>query len=262
MKVNIGNYPQWIGPYQIAEAVFFWVDKYPELKYETKAEIKAYENRWDYKAKEWLGEFLAHGFQKRDPLDFSFGDSRKITWFYKLLSWIHSKQKQKVKIKIDPWDSWNCDSTLSPIILPLLKQLRETKHGSGYIELEDVPEHLRYTTTEEYSDQLCFEFYHEKDVVKQECDVHTRYNWVLNEIIWTFEQLQPDYDWEEQYRSGNLDFHSIPCEWDEDGKPLMYKLEHGPNDTYKCDYKATAEHQKRINNGLRLFGKYYQTFWD
>lgn len=260
MKVNIGNYPKWIGPYQIADAVFFWVDKYPELHFDTKEQIKEYESRWYFKGREWLGEFLAHGFEKKDPNNLKLFNSRKTTWFYNLLSWIHSKQKRTMKVKIDYWDSWNCDSTLSPIILPLLKQLRDTKHGSGYVDLEDVPEHLRYTETEEYSDQKCFEFYH--TAPKLECDIHARYEWVLDEVIWTFEQLQPDYDWEDQYRQGNIDFLNIPCEWDEDGKPTMYKLERGPEDTYVCDHAKVAAHQARINNGLRLFGKYYLSFWD
>ena len=241
MKVNIGNYPRWIGPYQIADAVFFWVDKYPDLKYETKAEIKAYEARVDYRLKEWFGEFLAHGFQKRDPLDYSLGGSREITWFYKLLSWIHSKQKQKVKIKIDPWDSWNCDSTLSPIILPLLKQLRETKHGSGYIELEDVPEHLRSTAAPAKENDWDTDDNHFK-----------RWDWVLEELIWTFTQIKED-NWESQYHKdlGEIDFDSSKeddtISWKR--KPVI-------------DWEGRNKHQERITNGLKLFGKYYQALWD
>ena len=30
MKVYIGPYTKWFGPYQIADAVFFWLDKYPD----------------------------------------------------------------------------------------------------------------------------------------------------------------------------------------------------------------------------------------
>ncbi len=30
--------------------------------------------------------------------------------------------------------------------------------------------------------------------------------------------------------------HSVPCEWDENGKPTLYTFEDGPNHTYECDY--------------------------
>lgn len=46
MYVKIGKYPEWIGPYQIAEKLLFWLDKY--------------EDRRVHK----FGEFLAHGFAK------------------------------------------------------------------------------------------------------------------------------------------------------------------------------------------------------
>lgn len=259
MKVNIGPYINWIGPYQIADKVFFWCKKYPELQ-ENGSRLK---NRWDYRTKEWLGEFLAHGFQKRDKTNYSLKDTRTNTWFYNLLEYIHSKRKRTFVIKTHPWDHWNLDATLSPIILPLLKDLKRNKHGAGYIELEDVPPYLRYTETEDYDQQYCFEFYHDPGIQKLEkCDIFARYDWMLNELIWTFEQLQPDYDWEAQYSSGTIDFQSVPCEWDANGDPLLYQMVRGPNDTYKCDYKALHAHQLRINNGLRLFGKYYQNLWD
>ena len=42
----------------------------------------------------------------------------------------------------------------------------------------------------------------------------------------------------------------------------MFKLEEGPNHTYKCDYDGMAVVEDRIKNGFRLFGKYYQALWD
>lgn len=250
MKVHIGPYTNWVGPYQIAEKILFWMDKHEDDRVHE------------------FGDFLAHGFgyKKQSNPDGSWSMTRKEehkTWLYKMCEWVESKKKRKIKIHIDKWDSWNVDSTLSPIILPLLKQLKATKHGSGYVDLEDVPEHLRYTTTEDYDSQKCFEFYHEANV-EGSCDIHARYEWVLDEMIWAFEQLQPDYDWEEQYCSGEHDIIWVPDteKLDEDGKPKFHTMTHGPNDTYKCDYDGLQKHQDRISNGLRLFGKYYQTLWD
>lgn len=254
MYVKIGPYKNWIGPYQIADKVFFWCEKYPEDKLE---------ERWDYKAKDWLGDFLAHGFAKEeaDSDIFRLRKQRRETWLYKLLTWIHSKQKRKIIVKLDYYDHWNVDSTLSPIILPLLKDLKKHKHGSGYIDFEDVPEHMRTTEHEEWADQKCFDFYHE-DETEKKYDVHDRYEWALDEMIWAFEQLQPDVDWEAQYATGECDMISVPCKWDENGKPTTFEMKDGPEHTYKVDWDARMAHQKRIDNGLRLFGKYYQTLWD
>ena len=254
MYVKIGPYVNWVGPYQIADKIFFWCEKYPS---DELAE------RWDYRAQDWLGEFLAHGFSKEEQDDGIFSRRRKerhTTWFYKLLTWIHSKQKRKIVVKLDRYDHWNVDGTLSPIILPLLKELKKHKHGSGYIDLEDVPEHMRQTSTESHDTQQCFDFYIEAEV--QGHDVHTRYEWALDEMIWAFEQLQPDVDWEAQYSTGEIDMRSVPCKWDANGKVLAYEMKDGPEHTYKVDWDARMAHQKRIDNGLRLFGKYYQTLWD
>jgi len=42
----------------------------------------------------------------------------------------------------------------------------------------------------------------------------------------------------------------------------MYRQVDGPNNTYKCDYEGMKVVQQRIDNGFRLFGKYYQSLWD
>jgi hypothetical protein len=82
----------------------------------------------------------------------------------------------------------------------------------------------------------------------------------MGEMIWAFEQK--NIDWEEQYREGKIDWKSVPCAWDAEGKPTLYSMEDGPNNTYKCDYAGMKVHQARIDNGVRLFGKYYQGLWD
>jgi hypothetical protein len=46
-------------------------------------------------------------------------------------------------IKLDRWDTWSFDHTMAEIILPGLKQLKETKQGAPWTDDEDVPEYLR-----------------------------------------------------------------------------------------------------------------------
>ena len=35
--------------------------------------------------------------------------------------------EQQVSVRIDPWDTWSMDDTLAQIILPMLKQLKNTQ---------------------------------------------------------------------------------------------------------------------------------------
>ena len=245
MRAKIGPYKHWIGPYHIADKVFFWVDKYPELRGEERC--AAYEQRWDYRAKEWLGEFLAHGFNKETPSQQrKLLSSRPTTWFYKLLVWAQSNQTRSIKIKTDPWDHWSADHTMSLLILPILQDLQKYKHGAGHIDDEDVPEHLRSTAAGPKENDWDIDDNHFK-----------RFEWVLDEIIWAHTQIVDD-NWEAQYVTGKADWEFKPCE----DRPGFSEMVEGPNHTYEMDMEGRKQHQERINNGLRLFGKYYQTLWD
>ena len=196
--------------------------------------------RWDYRLHDKTSDWLSK------------------TWVAGFCQWVHDLRKQKIKVRIDHYDHWSCDATLSPIILPLLKSLKEHKQGSGFIDLEDVPESMRYSTTEDYEAQETFEFYKDQtDTQRVKCDIHTRYAWALDEMIWAFEQLSGE-DWEEQYwiTHPEIDFTDYPEDEGKTSKPLRWKVKG------ECDWVGRQKHQARIDNGLRLFGKYFQTLWD
>jgi len=249
MKIYIGPYRDWFGPYQLAELLCFWAKKEKDdLGFEHKPE-------WVHDFGHWLSTG-SWDSEKSDP----FKKKEHETLLYKFLLWVDKFKKRIQYVKIDRYDTWSMDSTLALIVLPMLKQLKKDKHGSGFVDLEDVPEEMRYTTTEEYDDQKCFNFYHE-DNTKVECDIHTRWDWALDEMIFAFERLVDD-SWEEKYRSGEMDHYSEACAWDENGKAKMYTMKEGPNHTYKCDYEGLRKEQARIDNGLRLFGKYFRNLWD
>lgn len=250
MKVYIGPYKNWIGPYQMAEKILFWLDKYKDDRVHN------------------LGQWLA-GYRKTEDEKSGnmFKDDEHKSLLYKFLLWIDSKKKRKVKIRIDKYDTWNMDATLSMIILPMLKQLKETKHGSPIVDLEDVPETMRTTDTEDYDAQTTFDFYHEPDLQKIQCDLHDRWNWVMDEMIWAFEQKQPDVDWEKQYYTGNSDYRWKKSEKaytdpDTGKEECTYEMLEGPDHTQVIDWDGLKAHQARIDNGLRLFGKYFQGLWD
>jgi hypothetical protein len=191
MKVYIGPYRDWIGPYQIAEKILFWMDKNKDSRVHN------------------FGEWLA----KSDIL-------------CRICEWAYSKKKRKTKIRIDKYDTWNMDHTLALIILPMLKQLRDTKHGSPSVDDEDVPEHYRSTAAEPKENEW-----------DSDSNFFKRWDWVLEEMIYSFEK-ELDEDWEmEIYNRGGESW---------------------------TDEKFTQRKviNDRIQNGFRLFGKYYRGLWD
>ena len=223
MKVYISKYrDHWFSPYTWFEKIFFWKD-------------------WAKKDGPDYPEWVEKAADKLTPI------SEGIRW---ILDKVHPRVEY---VKIDRWDTWSMDSTLAPIILPMLKQLRDTKQGSPIVDMEDVPPEMRLTSTQEWDDQSVFEFYNESEVIAKH-DVHTRWAWVLDEMIFAFESYT--YDWGAKYRSG---VHDIQFEKMDGG---LSKMVRGPNDTYQCDYDGLEKEQKRIDNGLRLFGKYYRGLWD
>tara|TARA_E500000178_G_scaffold327927_1_gene357455 strand:+ start:292 stop:876 length:585 start_codon:yes stop_codon:yes gene_type:complete len=98
---------------------------------------------------------------------------------YNVFNWIwFDRRKQKVKVRIDRQDTWNMDHTLAPIILPMLKQLKQTKHGAPNVDPQDVPKELRPTAKwkkayegDGTTDPKFFE----------------RWDWVLDEMIYAFD---------------------------------------------------------------------------
>jgi hypothetical protein len=226
MKVYIGPYRDWFGPYQLADL----------LQKVGVSKDTCYK----------IGQKLA-GDEPTSAITLSTTLKRKPTVLARFLEWVHSKKKRKVKIKLHAYDTWNMDSTLSIIILPMLKQLKETKHGSPCVDDADVPEHLRSTMAapkeNEWDTDSLF---------------HDRWEWVIHEMIWAFEQLQPDFDWETQYYSGESD---ILFKKTEDGSDT-YQMKIGPNDTRVFDAEGYKQHNERIQRGLILFGKYYRSLWD
>lgn len=136
-----------------------------------------------------------------------------------------------INIQIDKYDTWNMDDTLAMIILPMLKQLKETTHGSHVVDNEDLPEELRFTGTDtSLSPQLSFDF--EDGYTDLYWNTYElRWNWVLDEMIWAFEQKNTY--WEEQFFVND-----------------------------KLDGEGYQKHHERMQNGFRLFGKYYEGLWD
>lgn len=199
MKVYKSNYRNhWISPYIVLEKVFFW----KEIDYDDP--------------------FIEKWSDRLSPICIAI---------QKVMDYIHP---QIDYVKIDKYDTWSMDHTLANIILPMLKQLKATKHGSPKVDDEDVPFELRSYTA--------------WPVEQYEIDDHwhARWDYVLSEMIWAFEQ-KVDIDDEEHFFDHSKSTGKL---WGDDYVPP------------KVDWAALKAHQERRANGYRLFGKYYEGLWD
>ena len=141
MKVYLSKYRyHWISPYTVLEKVFFW----REIDYD-----EPIIDKWSDRLTP-----ICQGIQK-------------------VLDFIHPKINY---VKIDRWDTWSMDYSLSHIVVPMLKQLKETKHGSPFVDDEDVPEELKSTSAPPKENEWDTDENHFK-----------RWDWALNEMIWAFE---------------------------------------------------------------------------
>jgi len=175
MKVIIRKYSNWYGPYQLIDTLLFFM---PE--------------------------------DKRFPIAEKFADTR-VGKFVEKLGTARSRflDKRRVSVRIDKYDTWGMDSTLAPIILPMLIQLQESKIGAPYTEDEDVPEYIRSTYAPPKENEWDTDVYH-----------FYRWDWILNEMIYAFTHIVED------------------------------------------DNPYDAKRELRVQNGLRLFGKYFRNLWD
>lgn len=197
----------WISPYEVVEKAMFW----REIDYD-----------------EPIVEFWANVLS---PFCSVLFDIRQ--FFNKDIRYV----------KIDPWDTWCMDSTLTPIILPMLKQLKKHKHGAPHVDNEDVPPNLRDKRKVQPKNG------------ETDNNYFKRWDYVMDQMIWSFTELSKD-DWAAPFWTGKVDNKWVKLH---DGN---YELKHGPKHTLKFDKKGHDKHWARIQNGLNLFGKYYTALWD
>jgi len=208
MKVYKSGYRNpWLSPYTIIQKVVFWHDW----------DNSTYDEPW---VKTWA--------RRLEPFCYALMAVRKFVY------------PQINLVKIDRYDTWSMDHTLADIVLPMLKQLRATKHGAPHTDDEDVPEYLRSymaqpKENEWDTDSLWF----------------MRWDWILGEMIWAFEQKVTDDADSKFFDHSECGDETLP--WTKDGQ-YVSKI--------KYDQEGHADWQARKDNGFRLFGKYYEALWD
>lgn len=217
--------------------------------------------RWEQRYEYWRAKKLGTGL---------YVDEKDYTWYDKLVfsffdrferlcrpinRWSNSR-KRKVSVHVDYYDIWSADHTLAMIIAPTLKKLKEHQHGYPHVDNDDVPERLHMTN--EQKEALNWDG-------TVDANHEARWNYVLDEMIWAFEQHADPHDNEAQFHH-NVDQLEMVFTPLEDGTPastLSFNHQKDPTKPkYWVDRDAKAAHHARMNNGVRLFAKYYEALWD
>jgi hypothetical protein len=215
MKVYLNGYKDhWISPITIVDYMFFWT-----------AWSKCSRNKWIVEDKDWV-----------DSPEWADKLAKRLTWVSNIIKWVWGLFDHEIRyVKIDRYDTWSMDHTLAYIIVPMLKQLREDKHGYPLTKDEDAPE--EFSSKNNPAD----------DEYSWDNGAEARWNWILNEMIWAFEQKLDD-DAENQF------FDHTESNKETDFNLSLKKL--------KVDREGLTKYHDRMENGFRLFGRYYQALWD
>jgi hypothetical protein len=236
MKVYINGYKDhWISPYKIVAYMFFWTDW-----------SKCNRNRGIIEDKNWV-ETPAWADKLSD----------KLSWLSCSTKFIGDLFDRKINyVKIDRYDTWSMDHTLAYIILPMLKQLRNDKHGSPMVDDEDVPEELRQVKKpkRKKNDVRNTIQVHAIDM-EDDSLIHKKWDWVINEMIFAFECKVKDDDESKFWDHSAYDLG-------ENGTSKWFNDMSKGESKVKCDWDGLRAHQARKTNGYRLFGKYYEGLWD
>ena len=169
-----------------------------------------------------LADLLKYVGVSEDKCD-EIGEKLSRTWVHKFLNWVYDHnplRKPTEIIHIDDWDIWSVDYTLSPIILKMLVKFRQQLHSAPNVDDSDVPEQIKSMN----APRLTNPYDHDEFYFK-------RWDWVIDELIWTFEHISEE-EWQDQFL--NID---------------------------NPDYPGYELINARIDNGLRLFGKYFRALW-
>ena len=215
MKVIMNGYPNhWISPYTVIDYAFFWTDWSKCHRDKGIVEDKDFVDR-----PEWTEKWANH-----------------LAPFCEGLKKVRQVINPEIRyVKIDRYDTWSMDHTLAHIIHPMLVQLNKEKHGAPFTDDDDVPKELRSWMAEPKENEWDTDSNHFK-----------RWDWIMGEMIWAFEQELKDdeaefFDHSESNEGEN---------WNE----RLGKI--------KVDHEGLEAHQKRKANGYRLFGRYYSNLWD
>lgn len=163
-------------------------------------------------------------------------------WWNDFLYWVR-KQGQRLRYGFPSEESFDFYSHCSKWSLPRLKQLRENLNGYPVCFLDELDEPNSVN-------QYFFTFV---DQVTVKPTPHERWKLILDKIIWSMEHYE---DLVEPIYPVGYDHRQIVTEKGENG--ITFKL----TDERSIDWSPCNEHNKRVQEGFDLFGRYFLSLWD
>lgn len=217
MKVKIGKYVNYFNCYHLAELLCFWVPKVPDP--DLGEEFPVFPD-WVYR----FGEILDTGSFKKG--------AKSESWLSKFFEWWYNKRQRTIKVHIDEWDTWSMDCTLAYIIVPMLKQLKETQHGVPARDFGETDDNGDYVDIKE---------------------AEKNWNATIDKMIWSFNELIEEKPNEPEpiYKDPEPEADACITEWI--GREILNWDEY---------VEQRKEYEERLQEGFNLFGKYYRSLWD
>lgn len=149
----------------------------------------------------------------------------------------HTKERT-IRVRIDKYDSWSLDHTLALIIAPALRAFKEDKSlgtpGSFFPADYDWA-----LGTDDAEDKRVSE------------EAHARWIETIDKMIFAFDAVA-NGDWEAQFFT-HPESDEGAYEDSESFNAHLAKI--------KIDREGLEAYEKRIQEGLELFGKYFRNLW-
>lgn len=136
-------------------------------------------------------------------------------------------KQRKIRVKIDPWDTWSMDDTLAHIIWPMLLQIKKNNRGFPSTLL---PDNWNVLNEEE------------RDAAEKWAG--ERWREILDKMIFSFEMIIEDHE-------------------DRALLAALYKDTEAPSDEAWAEYrKKHQDRSDKIQEGLDLFGMHLRDLWE
>jgi len=156
-----------------------------------------------------------------------------------------------IEITIDEYDCYDLDVTLAMVILEGLKKFKAESRLGYPAQLYDE------TSFGDENGQLSFsgEGFDISDKAQYEYMMNY-WDSILDKMIWSFEQII-DPNSTDSFFKQKPKFNTYTVDDMLVHEPEIHELGHT-----SIDMAGLAAHNKRVNEGLLLFAKYFQSLWD
>jgi len=147
-----------------------------------------------------------------------------------------AKKPRIEKVAVHPWDTYSADNTLALVIHPVLVAFKEDVKEKGAVPSDFLDPVDVSAMTEEEAQALHEKMYNEALL---------KWEGIIDQMIWSFGEVKGDYAGEESFfkiKDTDADVMDLESRYDIDNNGL--------NDYYE-----------KIDEGLKLFARYYRSLW-